>query len=192
MGRPVCYPYPARRGLKLRFTPTILNGAYIVDIEPIADERGFFARSWCKDEFSRQGLNSQLMQCNISCNKAKGTLRGLHYQETPFGEAKLIRCSAGAIYDVIVDLRATSPSYGQWFAAELTAANYRMLYVPEGIAHGFQALEEGTEVFYQMSQAYHEEYARGIRWNDPAFKVSWPLPNPILCKRDESYPDFRP
>lgn len=191
MGRPVCYPYPARRGLKLRFNPTILNGAYIIDIEPIADERGFFARSWCQHEFSRQGLNSQLMQCNISFNKARGTLRGLHYQETPYGEAKLIRCSAGAIYDVIVDLRRISPSYGQWFSVELTAANHRMLYVPEGIAHGFQSLEEGTEVFYQMSQAYHEECARGIRWNDPAFKVSWPLPNPILSKRDESYPDFR-
>lgn len=191
MGRPVCYPYPARRGPKLRFTPTILNGAYIIDIEPIADERGFFARSWCQHEFCRQGLNSQLMQCNISFNKARGTLRGLHYQETPYGEAKLIRCSAGAVYDVIVDLRTISPSYGQWFSVELTAANYRMLYVPEGIAHGFQSLEEGTEVFYQMSQAYHEECARGIRWNDPAFKVSWPLPNPILSKRDESYPDFR-
>ena len=176
----------------MRFTPTTLNGAYIVDIEPLSDERGFFARSWCKDEFNRRGLNSELMQCNISVNKAKGTIRGLHYQENPFGEAKLIRCSGGAIYDVIVDLRATSPSYGQWFSAELTAANYRMLYVPEGFAHGFQSLEDSTEVFYQMSQAYQEEYARGVRWNDPAFNVSWPLPNPILSSRDESYPDFRP
>lgn len=176
----------------MRFAPTPLEGAYIVDIEPIVDERGFFARTWCQEEFYRRGLNSRLMQCNISFNRVRGTLRGLHYQEQPYAEAKFLRCSAGAIYDVIVDLRPTSRSYKKWFAVDLTAANRRMLYVPEGFAHGFQTLEEETEVFYQMSEAHRQEYARGIRWNDPVFGISWPFSNPILSQRDQSYPDFAP
>ncbi len=176
----------------MRFIATPVEDAYIVDIEPIGDERGFFARSWCREEFRRQGLNPNLMQCNISFNERKGTLRGLHYQEQPYEEAKLIRCSAGAIYDVIVDLRPASRSYMQWFAVELTGANRRMLYVPEGLAHGFQTLEKETEVFYQMSVAYRRESARGIRWDDPAFSIRWPVPNPILSEKDRSYRDFRP
>ena len=176
----------------MKFTPTPLDGAWIVDIEPIADERGFFARSWCREEFQRQGLNPDLVQCNISFNEKKSTLRGLHYQEQPYGETKLIRCTAGAIYDVIVDIRQTSRSYRQWFAVELSAANRRMLYVPDGFAHGFQALQERTEIFYQMSEGFHPESARGIRWNDAALAIRWPVSDPILSPRDRSYPDFLP
>ncbi len=176
----------------MKFTATPLDGAWIVDIEPIADERGFFARSWCLEEFQRQGLNPDLAQCNISFNERKGTLRGLHYQEPPYGETKLVRCTAGAIYDVIVDIRQASRSYRQWFAVELSAANRRILYVPDGLAHGFQALQEQTEIFYQMSDGFHPESARGIRWNDAAFAIRWPVSDPILSARDRSYPDFLP
>jgi dTDP-4-dehydrorhamnose 3,5-epimerase len=167
-----------------------MDGAWVVDIEPIADERGFFARSWCREEFRRQGLNSDLAQCNISFNERKGTLRGLHYQEQPYSETKIIRCTAGAIYDVIVDIRPTSRSYRQWLAMELSAANRKMLYVPKGFAHGFQVLQEASEVFYQMSECFHPESAKGIRWNDVAFAVRWPLSDPILSPKDRSYPDF--
>jgi dTDP-4-dehydrorhamnose 3,5-epimerase len=174
----------------LKFTSVPLEGACLIDIEPIADNRGFFARSWCRQEFERHDLNASLVQCNISFNKKRGTLRGLHYQEQPYGEAKLIRCSAGAIYDVIVDLRPASRSYKRWFAVELTAANRRMLYVPEGFAHGFQTLADDTEVLYQMSGVYRKDCARGIRWNDPALAVDWPMPNPILSDKDQSYLGF--
>jgi dTDP-4-dehydrorhamnose 3,5-epimerase len=131
-------------------------------------------------------------QCSISWNARKGTLRGMHYQAQPFAECKLVRCSAGAIYDVIVDLRPASPSYRKWFAAELTATNRRMLYIPEGFAHGFQTLVDGTEVCYQISESYRPEHSRGVRWNDPAFGIEWPIPDPILSARDRAFADHQP
>ena len=172
------------------FTETELRGAFIIEPEPIRDERGFFARTWCKKEFSGHGLNPNLAQCNTSFNKKRGTLRGMHYQAAPFAEAKLVRCTMGAIYDVIIDIRKESETYLKWFACELTAQNRKMLYVPEGFAHGFQTLEDNTEVFYQMSESYHEEYARGIRWNDPAFSIIWLANVNLISERDSSYPDY--
>jgi dTDP-4-dehydrorhamnose 3,5-epimerase len=172
------------------FTETKLQGAFIIDIDRIEDERGFFARTWCQREFEAHGLCTQLAQCNISFNKSKGTLRGMHYQAAPYAEAKLVRCTSGAIYDVIIDLRPDSPTFKRWVAVELTADNRRMLFIPEGFAHGFQTLADGTEVFYQMSQFYVPEYARGVRWDDPAFKISWPAEKRIISERDQAFPDF--
>lgn len=172
------------------FTETKLKGAFIVDIQPHEDERGFFARSWCEDEFKRHGLNPRLAQCNISFNKKRGTLRGMHYQTEPYPEAKLARCTMGAIYDVIIDLRHDSSTFKQWFAVELTAQNRRALYIPEGLAHGFQTLEDNTEVFYQMSEFYHPECARGVRWDDPAFGVVWHLTSFVISAKDYEYPWF--
>ncbi|MDH3671268.1 MAG: dTDP-4-dehydrorhamnose 3,5-epimerase [Gammaproteobacteria bacterium] len=174
----------------MKFSETKLKGAYIIDIEPIEDERGFFARSWCAEEFSAHGLNQRLVQCNISFNRKKGTLRGMHYQAEPYQEAKLVRCTMGAIYDVIIDLRRESPTFKQWVRVELIASNRRTLYVPERFAHGFQTLEDNTEVFYQMSEFHHQEYQRGNRWNDPAFGIVWPISSPSVSPRDRSYPDF--
>lgn len=174
----------------MKFAETPLAGAYIIDIEPIADERGFFARSWGRDEFAAHGLNSDLVQCNISCNTKKGTLRGMHYQAAPHGEAKLVRCTAGAIYDVIVDLRQDSPTYTAHVAVTLTAENRRALFIPEGFAHGFQALADNSEVFYQMSSLYVAEAARGVRWNDPAFAIEWPEDERIISTRDRQWADF--
>ncbi|OAD21867.1 dtdp-4-dehydrorhamnose 3,5-epimerase [Candidatus Thiomargarita nelsonii] len=172
------------------FTETKLKGAYIIDLEPIADERGFFARSWCQKEFEAHGLNPNLVQCNISFNKTKGTLRGMHYQVAPHEEAKLVRCTKGAIYDVIIDLRPESSTFKQWVAVELTAENYQMLYIPEGFAHGFQSLADNTEVFYQMSEFFHPECARGVRWDDPAFNIEWPQDERIITAKDMQYLDF--
>ncbi|NMF60995.1 dTDP-4-dehydrorhamnose 3,5-epimerase [Pseudanabaena yagii] len=171
----------------MKFLETKLKGAYIIRLEPIIDHRGFFARSWCEQEFRDHGLNSNLVQCNISFNIKKGTLRGMHYQVKPHEEAKLVRCTQGAIYDVIIDLRADSPTFKKWFAVELSATNRQMLYIPEGFAHGFQTLEDNTEVFYQMSEFYHPTGARGIRWDDPVFQVEWQLENKIISERDLSY-----
>jgi dTDP-4-dehydrorhamnose 3,5-epimerase len=169
------------------FTETKLKGAFVIDIEPREDERGFFARSWCEDEFKEHGLNPRLAQCNISFNKKRGTLRGMHYQIEPFPEAKVVRCTMGAIYDVILDLRPESPTFKQWFAVELTAENRRALYVPEGFAHGFQTLVDNTEVFYQMSEFHHPECARGVRWDDLAFGIEWPVAISRISKADEKY-----
>jgi dTDP-4-dehydrorhamnose 3,5-epimerase len=173
------------------FVETKLKGAVIVDIGPRADERGFFARSWCEQEFGRQGLNSRLVQCNISFNKKRATLRGMHFQAEPFPEEKLVRCSMGAIYDVIIDLRPDSLTFKQWISVELTAKNRRAVFVPAGFAHGFQTLQDDSEVFYQMSEFYHPEYQRGVRWNDPAFGIHWPFAEPSLSERDQSYPGFQ-
>lgn len=170
------------------FTETKLKGAFIIDIEPREDERGFFARSWCEDEFKRHGLNSRLVQCNISFNKKRSTLRGMHYQAAPFPEAKLVRCTMGAIYDVIIDLRAGSPTLKQWFVVELSAENRRALYIPEDFAHGFQTLMDNTEVFYQMSEFFHPECARGVRWDNPAFGIEWPDGDRIISDRDRRWP----
>jgi dTDP-4-dehydrorhamnose 3,5-epimerase len=169
------------------FTETKLKGAYLIDLDVHEDERGFFARTWCVDEFEKYGLNQRLVQCNISFNKKRGTLRGMHYQAEPYEEAKLVRCTMGALYDVIIDLRSDSPTFKEWFSVELTAQNHRALYVPEGLAHGFQTLVDKTEVFYQMSEFFHPECARGVRWDDPAFGIVWPIPNPIISNKDENF-----
>jgi len=173
------------------FTETALKGAFVIELEKNEDERGFFARTFCRKEFEAYGLNPNLVQCNISFNEKKGTLRGMHYQTAPHEETKLVSCIRGAIYDVIIDLRPDSPTYCQWFAVELSAENYKMLYVPGGFAHGFQTLEDNTVVFYQMSEFYHPECARNVRWDDPAFGIGWPLSGRIMSKKDMNYPDFR-
>jgi dTDP-4-dehydrorhamnose 3,5-epimerase len=173
------------------FKETMLKGAFLIDLEPHVDERGFFARTFCVDEFQAQGLNARMVQCSISFNKARGTLRGMHWQTPPQAEAKLVRVTRGAIFDAIIDLRPGSPTFKQHFVCELTADNHRMLYVPEGCAHGFQTTENDTEVFYQMSAVFAPAVARGVRWNDPAFGIQWPdTPKRILNERDASYPDF--
>ena len=172
------------------FKETSLKGAFIVDDELREDERGFFARSWCENEFKEHGLTPHLAQCNISFNKKLGTLRGMHYQVSPFVEAKLVRCTKGAIYDVIVDLRPESPTFKQWFRVELTEENHRSVFIPAGFAHGFQTLQDNSEVFYQMSEFYHPECARGVRWNDPAFGIDWPIDQQIISQRDQEYPNF--
>jgi dTDP-4-dehydrorhamnose 3,5-epimerase len=168
------------------FTETKLKGAFVIDIEPLEDERGFFARAWCKDEFAKHGLNPRIVQCNISFNKKRGTLRGMHYQAPPFEEAKFVRCTTGAIYDVIIDLRSHSSTFHEWISVELTAENHRALYVPEGFAHGFQTLMDNSEVLYQMSEVFHPEYTRGLRWDDLAFEIVWPIPDPIVSEKDSN------
>jgi dTDP-4-dehydrorhamnose 3,5-epimerase len=172
------------------FTETKLKGAFLIEPERREDERGFFARIWCQREFEAQGLKVTWVQCNISFNRQKGTLRGMHYQAAPYEEAKLVRCTRGGLYDVIVDLRPRSSTFKQWVAVELTADNGRMLFVPEGFAHGFQTLADATEVFYQMSAFHAPDYARGVRWNDPTFDIAWPEDERIISDRDRNYPDF--
>ena len=159
-------------------------------MEKHVDRRGYFARTYCEHEFTSHGLKSGFVQCSVSFNKIKGTLRGMHFQAGPYGEAKVIRCTRGAIYDVIIDLRLGSPTFKQHFTIVLSAENGTMLYVPEGFAHGFQTLEDNTEVFYQMSQFYTPDHARGVRWNDPAFGIEWPEDERMILERDQSYPDF--
>jgi dTDP-4-dehydrorhamnose 3,5-epimerase len=172
------------------FTETQLKGAYIIDPERLEDERGFFARTWGRHEYEAHGLNTSLAQCNISYNTRRGTLRGMHYQVAPHAETKLVRCTAGAIYDVIIDMRPGSSTLRQWLAVELSADNRRQLYIPEGFAHGFQTLEDHSEVFYQMTEFYAPDYARGVRWNDPAFGIVWPQAPQAIAARDQAYPDF--
>ncbi len=174
----------------MRILGTALEGAKIVELEPIEDERGFFARSFCRREFEAAGLDSCVAQCNLSFNRRRGTLRGMHFQREPHAEAKLVRCTQGAIYDVILDLRPRSSSYLRWVAVELSAANRRALYAPQGVAHGFQTLTDDAEVLYQMSEPYVPEAAAGVRWNDPAFGIAWPIADPVLSARDAAYADF--
>jgi dTDP-4-dehydrorhamnose 3,5-epimerase len=174
------------------FRATGIDGAWVIEAEQLGDERGFFARTWDAEEFAERGLNPRLAQCSISYNRARGTLRGLHYQAAPFEEAKLVRCTAGAIFDVVVDLRPESSSFKGWFGEELSAENRRALYVPEGCAHGFLTLADDSEVHYQISQPYMPQAARGVRWNDPAFGITWPGDVVVINERDCSYPDFRP
>jgi dTDP-4-dehydrorhamnose 3,5-epimerase len=172
------------------FTPTNLPGAYLIEPERREDERGFFARTWCAEEFAAHGLADRCVQCNVSFNRYRGTIRGMHYQRPPHAEAKLVHCTRGAIHDVILDLRADAPTCGQWIAVELNADNHRMLYVPEGFAHGFQTLTDATEVFYQMAECYDPECAAGVRWDDPAFGIAWPLPPAVMSARDRQYADY--
>ena len=172
------------------FQPTGLTGAYVIAIERLSDERGFFARSFCAREFEDHGLNPSMAQCNISYNRHAGTLRGMHFQASPFEEAKLVRCTRGAIHDVIIDLRPDSPTFMRHVGVLLTPDERNMLYVPEGFAHGFLTLEDHTEVFYQMSEFYVPGAARGFRWDDPAFAIDWPAPVSMISARDAAYPDF--
>ena len=171
------------------FLQTELMGACIVELEKLEDERGYFARSWCQREFEAQGLDTRLVQCNISMNRKSGTLRGMHFQVPPFAEAKLVRCTRGALFDVIIDLRPDSPSFLKWIGVELTVDNGKMMYIPKGFAHGFLTLEDDTEIFYQMSEFYAPECARGVRWDDPLFGIRWPRNVTVISDRDATYPD---
>jgi len=174
------------------FSPTALAGAFIIDLEHREDERGFFARTWCQREFADRNLETTLVQTSVSHNVRRHTLRGMHWQASPHSEVKLIRCTRGAIWDVIIDLRPDSPSYMRHLGVELSAVSGRALYVPAGLAHGFLTLTDGADVFYQMSSFYEPSAARGVRWNDPAFAIEWPVTTPILHPRDAAYPDYLP
>jgi dTDP-4-dehydrorhamnose 3,5-epimerase len=174
----------------MKFHETKIPGVFEIHIEPHSDDRGFFARAWCRNEFEDHGLNPKLVQCNTSYNTLKGTLRGMHYQAAPFPEVKIVRCTQGAIYDVVLDLRPQSPAFKSWVAVVLTAEDRNMVYVPEGCAHGFLTLSEGSELFYQMSEFYHPESSRGVRWDDPAFRIAWPEKVQAISERDRTYPDF--
>lgn len=171
------------------FTETKIPGAYVIETEPKKDERGAFARTWCAFEFESMGLNPRLVQCSTSLNLRRGTLRGLHFQRSPHLEAKLVRCTRGRAFDVIVDLRPESPTFRMWHGEEISVQNGRMIYVPEGVAHGFQTIEDETELLYQISTYYAPEFAAGIRWNDPGIGIDWPMPKrPILSERDARLP----
>jgi dTDP-4-dehydrorhamnose 3,5-epimerase len=171
----------------MKFTATPLKGAFIVDIEPTRDERGFFARTFCAEEFAAYGLSAADLQCSVSYNPGKGTLRGMHYQAAPCEEDKLIRCTAGAIFDVIVDIRSGSPSYGRWFGTDLTAANRRALLAPKGFAHGFLTLADASEVLYMISTRYEPDCARGFHWDDPNIAIAWPMKPLVISARDAAY-----
>jgi dTDP-4-dehydrorhamnose 3,5-epimerase len=173
------------------FTETKLKGAFILDVQRYEDARGFFGRSFCQQEFEKHGLNPRFVQANVSYNRKRGTLRGLHYQIAPHREAKLIRCTRGALYDVIVDLRKDSPTYKQWAGAELTEANRRLFYVPEGFAHGFVTLADDTEAAYQVSEFHHPPSERGIRYDDPALGIRWPVAAEVISDKDQAWPPFK-
>jgi dTDP-4-dehydrorhamnose 3,5-epimerase len=172
------------------FRPLELPGAFLVEVERLEDERGFFARTFCRQEFEAAGLDPRVAQCSLSVNRRRGTLRGMHWQAEPHAECKLVRCVRGALYDVLIDLRADSPFYRHWCSVELTAERRNAVYVPEGVAHGFLTLEDDVEVYYQMSVPYAPEAARGVRWDDPAFDIAWPATPAVVSDRDASYPDF--
>lgn len=172
----------------MKFSRTTLDGLWVIDLELREDERGFLARTFCEKEFAGHGLNTRWPQCNLTHTKSRGMIRGMHFQANPKPEIKLIRCSAGAVCDVLVDVRRDSPTFGKWEGFELSATNRRMLYVPGGFAHGFQCLADGCELFYMMSEFYVPELARGIRWNDPAVNVQWPIAGPTLSERDKNLP----
>lgn len=171
-------------------TETELKGAFVIELEPFEDVRGFFARAWSDRELEAAGLNPHFVESNISFNEKKGTLRGMHYQLPPYDQGKLVRCTRGSIYDVIIDLRPDSPTFKQWLAKELSADNHVILYVPGEFAHGYQTLEDSTEVSYQTTAYYAPEHGRGVRWNDPAFNITWPVDNLVMIDRDRDYPDF--
>ncbi len=172
----------------MRFTPASLEGAWLIDLEPRVDERGFFARTFCEEEFAAHGLNIRWPQANLTLTRQRGMIRGMHWQAEPRPEVKLVRCAVGAIWDVVVDVRPGSPTFGRWTAHELTAENGRQLYIPAGFAHGFQCLADNSEVAYLMGDFYAPDLARGLRWDDPAVGINWPLPNPVLSERDRQLP----
>ena len=172
------------------FQETSIIGAYIIDIKRIEDERGFFGRAFCQKEMKEYGLNEAVVQTNLSSNKKRGTLRGLHYQQAPHEESKLVRCTRGSLFDVLVDLRKDSPTYCHWFGIELTADSFKMLYVPEGCAHGFITLEDNTDIMYQVSQFYAPGAEKGLRWNDPAFNIVWPIDPVVISEKDKNQPLF--
>jgi dTDP-4-dehydrorhamnose 3,5-epimerase len=177
----------------VRFEETPLSGAWLVELDRIEDERGYFARTFDRDEWAARDMDARVVQCNTSFNAVKGTLRGMHFQADPHGESKLVRCTRGSVWDAIVDLRAGSPTERQWFGVELSAANGRALYVPAGLAHGFQTLEDESEVLYMMGHEYVPESARGVRWDDPAFGIEWPEPpsrGRTISERDATYPEY--
>ncbi len=174
------------------FVETPLAGAWVVELEPVEDERGSFSRTFDEDAFRSRGLEPAIAQCSVSFNRRRGTLRGMHYQADPYGECKLVRCTRGRIFDVVVDVRRGSPTYTSWFGVELTPDNGRLLYVPEGCAHGFQTLDDATEVSYQISRTFMPDHARGVRFDDPAFGIEWPLPVSVVSRRDSEYPDLEP
>ncbi len=174
----------------MEFHATALPGVFIVDIQPRHDDRGFFARAWCQREFAEHGLSDRLVQCDISFNRRRGTLRGMHLQRAPHAQPKLVRCTRGALFDAVVDIRPGSPTFGRHLAVELTAENHRMLFIPAGCAHGFQTLQDETEVFYQMSDSFVPESAVGFRWDDPAVGIPWPVAQPIMNDRDRDYPSL--
>lgn len=172
----------------MRFTETPLSGAYIIDWEPRADERGFFARNFCRKEMAALGLDAGIVQCNTSFTCRKGTIRGMHFQRPPMEEVKYVQCVQGSLFDVMVDLRSSSPSYGKWFGAELTCQSNRTICIPKGFAHGFQTLEDDTRILYYVTQYYDSSSDAGVRWDDPAFNISWPLPATCLSPKDRSFP----
>ena len=174
------------------FRETSLKGAYIIELDKKGDERGFFARFFCKNEFAEVGLNNKIIQINNSLSKDKGTLRGMHYQLAPKAEDKIVRCIKGSLFDAIIDLRENSETFGHWFGVELTAENRKMLYVPNGFAHGFLTLEENTESFYLVTEYYAPDRERGIRWNDPKFNIEWPITPEVISEKDMSHPYFNP
>jgi dTDP-4-dehydrorhamnose 3,5-epimerase len=174
----------------MEFAETKLKGAFVIAPDRREDSRGFFARAFCRTEFEQHGLNATVVQCNLSFSERRGTVRGLHYQVAPRAECKLVRCVRGSIFDVIVDLRPSSPARLQWVAVNLSADNRSALFVPEGFAHGFQTLEDRSEVLYQVSEFYSPEHERGLRWNDPAFAINWPIAATIISERDQNHPDF--
>ena len=176
----------------MKFHPTSLPGLWLIDLERREDERGFLARSFCEHEFAALGLNTRWPQCNLTLTKLRGAIRGMHFQAAPKPEIKLIRCAAGKIFDVVLDVRRDSPTFGKWEGFELSAQNHRQLYVPSGFAHGFQCLDDNSEVFYQMSEFFAPDLARGIRWDDPFFHVRWPQPPTLLSLKDRQFPDFDP
>lgn len=174
----------------MKYIPTPLQGAMILEPERLADERGFFARSWCRDDFRAHGLDPSLAQMNLSFNEKRGTLRGLHFQHHPHAEVKVVRCTRGRVLDVIVDLRTESPTFRQWFSVELTGDNYRMLYIPRRFAHGYQTLEDRSDVFYLVSTPYAPSHATGLMYDDPAFGIEWPLPVSVISEKDRSWEPF--
>jgi dTDP-4-dehydrorhamnose 3,5-epimerase len=179
------------KAFAMTFHKTKLPGVFEIHLELRPDERGFFARCWCQEEFENVGLSTRLAQSSVSFNTRKGTLRGMHYQTAPYSETKVVRCTRGAIYDVVVDLRPDSPTFKEWIAVVLTASNRHMVYVPQGCGHGFLTLEDDVEVFYQISEFYNAEAARGVRWDDPAFQIAWPEKVAVISEKDRAYPDFK-
>ncbi len=175
----------------MKFDETSLRGAYLIDLQPIADARGFFARALCRREFEEHCLNPAIAQCNFAFNHVCGTLRGMHYQVEPAREVKIVRCIAGAVFDAIIDLRPDSSTYRRWFGVELSACNRRALYVPEGFAHGYLTLADNSEIQYMVSEFYSPRHESGIRWNDPAFGIEWPMAPQVISDKDASHPDFK-